>query len=92
MGENIHIPVALHLHGPWDRFLPLPWKHRGSWDSFNIESGVYNAWECVGTRCACKHLVCMYSSHVCHQLVLLAPMCVLLAQVTTRTFFLGQAP
>lgn len=46
---------------------------------------VYDAWVCVGTQCACKHLVYMYSSHVCHQLVLLAPMCVLLAQVKRRS-------
>lgn len=35
----------------------------------------------MGTQCACKHLVCMYSSHVCYQLVPLVPAWVLLAQV-----------
>lgn len=74
-GEDTRIPVALHLHGPWRLVSPTipetPWELGLLQYTENL--CVYNAWEHVGTQCACKHLVCMYSSHVCYQLVPLEP-------------------
>lgn len=83
MEKDTRTPAVVHLHGPWRLVSPTipetPWE-LGLLQYIEICVSAMPG-ERVGTQCACKHLACMYSSHVCYQLVPLVLAWVLLAQV-----------